>query len=116
MAQPKDLHLKTTGCRDGYKESLLAGGMYNVGYLCKMHPCFILAGTSHAFHASAPKEWNRLPLSLFVAQIHFLPSKSDSKLTISHWLSRIWKSKCIFTWRLTIRASDSHFGVTLHAL
>src|SRR5688572_30599044 len=54
--------------------------------------------------------------SLFVAQIHFLPSKSDSKLTISPWLSRFWKYKCIFTWRLTIRVSDSHFGVTLRAL
>src|ERR1043165_3655550 len=54
--------------------------------------------------------------SVFVAQIHFLPSKSRSKLIISPWLSRIWKSKCIFTWRLTIRASDSHFGVTLRAL
>jgi len=48
--------------------------------------------------------------SLFVA----LPSKSGSKLTVSPWLSRIWKFKCSFMWWLAIHASDSHFGVTLH--
>src|SRR6218665_2023295 len=45
---------------------------------------------SRAFHFSAPREWNRLPLSL--RSTNSLPSfKSGLKLTISSWLSRNWK-------------------------
>jgi len=33
---------------------------------------------SHAFHAYAPKEWNRLPLSLFVALTSFLQRVAQS--------------------------------------
>jgi len=70
---------------------------------------------SRAFHFSAPKEWNRLQLSLDSS--NSLPFfKSSSKLTISSWLSRNWKINWIFTWWLTICVSDSHFGVTLSVL
>src|SRR6218665_1960772 len=66
---------------------------------------------SRAFHTSAPKEWNRLPLSLHSS--NFLPSfKSISNITISSWLSSNWKVNWMFTWWLSIRASDSHFCVT----
>jgi len=75
-----------------------------------------LACLTYAFHISAPKEWNRLPISLFVAQTLYLPSINGLKLTIYSWLSRNWKVNWIFTWWLTIHASDSHFGVTLRAL
>src|SRR6218665_1196123 len=45
---------------------------------------------SRAFHFSAPREWNRLPLSIRSA--NYLPSfKKRLKLTISSWLSRHWK-------------------------
>jgi len=46
---------------------------------------------SRAFHFSAPREWNRLPLSLRSSN---LPSKSFLKLIISSWLSTNWK----FNW------------------
>src|SRR6218665_2946702 len=46
---------------------------------------------SRAFHFSAPREWNRLPLSLRSTNSLYLPSKSVLKLTISSWLSRNWK-------------------------
>ena len=56
--------------------------------------------------------------ALFVAQTLeiYLTSESGSKLTIS-WLSGIGKliGSSPARW-LTIRASDSHFGVTLRAL
>jgi len=55
-------------------------------------------------------------LGLFAAQILYHPSKGSSKLAISPWLSRNRKAKVIVTWWLIVRASDSHFGVTLHAL
>src|SRR6218665_2339740 len=54
--------------------------------------------------------------SLFVAQTLYLPSKSGSEITISSRLSRNWKVNWIFIGWLTIRASDSHFDVTLCAL
>src|SRR6218665_2079764 len=42
---------------------------------------------SCAFHASAPKEWNQLPLSLLSS--YALPSFKKRLKTI--WFSRIWK-------------------------
>jgi len=73
----------------------------------------------HAFHATAPKEWNRLPLCL--CSLNSLPSSAKRfktyyfSLALRHldfdfasspgdWLS------------LSLCASDSHFGVTVHAL
>ena len=50
---------------------------------------------SRAFHVSAPKEWNQLPLSL--RSSNSLPSfKSGSKLIISPWLSSTWILNSIF--------------------
>jgi len=52
---------------------------------------------------------------LVASFIHIFLHLHGSKLTISHWLSSSWISKCIFTWRLTIHASDWHFGLALHS-
>ena len=48
-----------------------------------------------------------------INKIDFLLLKSGLKLTFSLWLSSTWITSCILAWRLTIRASDSHFGVTM---
>src|ERR1043165_5929990 len=52
---------------------------------------------SRAFHASAPKEWNRLPLSL--RSSNSIPSfkKRLKTHSISPWLSSTWISNCIFS-------------------
>src|SRR6218665_2588901 len=58
---------------------------------------------SRAFHASAPKEWNQLPLSL-LSSYALLPSKSGSKLFGFQGSGKVMTP---FTWCLTIRTSEA---------
>src|SRR6218665_773888 len=67
---------------------------------------------SCAFHVYAPR--NGIDChSLFIAQIHLIPSKGGSELSISFWLSKKLKFKYILTWWLTVCASDSDLYATV---
>jgi len=61
---------------------------------------------SRAFHISATKEWNQLPLSLHSSNSlpSFKQKAAQNSLFLRTWFSRNWKVNWIFTWWLTIRA------------
>src|SRR6218665_2970324 len=65
---------------------------------------------SHAFHASAPKEWNRLPLSPHSS--NSLTSLKKAAQNSQFLVGFQGRSKCILTVWLTIFTSDSNYYYT----
>ena len=62
-----------------------------MGLLVEPQCCTVMG--SRAFRVAAPREWNRLPMSIRCSD-SFIPSRNASKHTISQWPSNIWISDC----------------------